>query len=164
MSFRSFAARPVKAIGLALLLVHSVGTLPTAVRAQESAAPAGSGYHLAATWKPGGDGGWDYLTVDPQAHRLYVTRTDRVQVIDTDKGTLVGEVTALDGGHGVALAPEFNRGFVTSGKSNAVVVFDLQTLKTVGEPVKVGKKPDAIVYDPASKHVLPSMAAATRRA
>ena len=153
MNFPSFVTRHVHTLGLALLIVHAVGALPTAARAQEPAAPVGSGYHLDATWKPGGQGGWDYLTVDGQAHRLYVTRTDQVQVIDTDKGTLVGEVTGLDGGHGVALATEFNRGFATSGRSNAVVVFNLQTLKAVGEPVEVGQKPDAIVYDPASKHV-----------
>ena len=122
--------------------------------AQTSAAVQGpSGYHLVATWKPGGDGGWDYLAVDPPAHRLYVTRPDRVQVLDTEKGTLLGEVRGLDGGHGVALAPEFNRGFASSGKSGTVVAFDLQTLQPVGEPVAVGKKPDAIIYDPASKHV-----------
>lgn len=118
-----------------------------------TATPGVSGYHLAATWKPGGEGGWDYCTVDPAAHRLYVTRPDRVQVIDTESGKLVGEVPGLDGGHGVALATEFNRGFASSGKSNTVVVFDLATLKPVGEPLSVGKKPDAIIYDPASKHV-----------
>ena len=117
------------------------------------AVPGPSGYHLAATWKNLGDGGWDYLTVDPQAGRLYVTRADRVQVIDEDQGTLIGEVRGLDGGHGVALVPELHRGFASSGKSDTVIVFDLETLKALGEPVAVGKKPDAIIYDPASKHV-----------
>ena len=127
--------------------------LPPVSHAQQPAASGPSGYHLAATWKPGGEDGWDYLLFDPEANRLYVTRTDRVQVIDGDKGTLLGEVPGLDGGHGVALAPEFNRGFATSGKGNAVVVFDLKTLKPIGEPVPVGKKPDAIVYEPLTKHV-----------
>ncbi len=108
--------------------------------------PAPPGYHLDATWKIGGEGGWDYLAIDPAAHRLYVTRTDRVQVIDTQTGKLAGEVPGLDGGHGTALAPDLGRGFATSGKSNTVVVFDLQTLKPIGEPIPVGKKPDAIVY------------------
>ncbi len=89
----------------------------------------------------------------PEARRLYVTRTDRVQVIDADKGTVVGEVPGLDGGHGVALAPEFNRGFASSGKSGTVIVFDLKTLQPIGAPVPVGKKPDAIVYEPSTKHV-----------
>jgi len=118
-----------------------------------SAAAEGSGYHLTATWRPGGEGGWDYLTVDAQAHRLYIARTNRVQVIDTETGSLIGEVPGLDGAHGVALAPEFGRGFATSGKSGTVVVFDLETLKAIGAPVPAGKKPDAIAYDPFTKRV-----------
>ena len=65
----------------------------------------------------------------------------------------IGEVPGLEGGHGTALVPDENRGFATSGRSGAVVVFDLKTLKSIGEPIKVGKKPDAIVYEPFSKHV-----------
>lgn len=137
-----------------ILLFASACLMATAVLAQTpSASPGASGYHLAATWKPGGEGSWDYCTVDATAHRLYVTRTDRVQVLDTESGKLVGEVLGLDGGHGVALDPDENRGFASSGKGNTVVVFDIQTLKPVGEPIPVGKKPDAIIYDPASKHV-----------
>ena len=136
------------------ILVLLFACLATSALAQTAAVtPGASGYHLAATWKPGGEGGWDYLIADPGSHRLYVTRPDRVQVLDTESGRLVGEVPGLDGGHGVALATEFNRGFVSSGKSNTVVVFDLTTLKPEGEPLPVGKKPDAIIYDPASKHV-----------
>ena len=142
-----------QALGLAAVFVNVFGTLPTSARAQAPEASPASGYHLDATWKLGGEGGWDYLTVDPQAHRLYVTRPNRVQVIDTEKGTTVGEVTGLDGGHGTALAPEFNRGFATSGKNGKVVVFDLKTLQPIGEPVAVGKKPDAIIYEPLTKHV-----------
>ncbi len=141
---------------LFVALLAGAAWISASACAQSSAEPATpglSGYHLEATWKPGGEGGWDYLTIDPEAHRLYVTRTDRVQVIDTDKGTTVGELPGLDGGHGVALAPEFNRGFATSGKSDTVVVFDLKTLKPIGDPVGVGKKPDAIIYEPLTKHV-----------
>ncbi len=115
--------------------------------------PKGPGYHLESTWKIGGAGGWDYLNVDHDAHRLYLTRGDRVEVIDTDKGVVIGDISGLDGGHGVALAPEADRGFATSGKTGTVLVFDLATLKAVGVPIAVGKKPDAIIYDPASKHV-----------
>ena len=141
-------------LGFALLLAGCVGAFPLPTHAQSSPAdPGASGYHLAATWKPGGDGGWDYLVFDPQTRRLYVTRPDRVQVIDGDKGTLLGEVPGLDGGHGVALAPEFNRGFASSGKSGTVIVFDLKILQPIGAPIPVGKKPDAILYEPASKHV-----------
>jgi YVTN family beta-propeller protein len=136
------------------ILAAAAGLLGAATFAREPAAAAGaSGYHLAATWKIAGDDGWDYLTVDPETSRLYVTRTNRIQVIDAEKGTLTGEVPGLDGGHGVALVPELHCGFATSGKSDTVMVFDLQTLKPAGEPIAVGKKPDAIIYDPASKHV-----------
>ena len=141
-------------LGITSLLVGLASAVPTVISAQEPAPiPGASGYHLEATWKIGGDGGWDYLSLDPQAHRLYVTRTDRVQIIDTESGRLIGEVPGLDGGHGVALVPELDRGFASSGKSNTVLVFDLKTLKPIGDPVAVDKKPDAIIYDPASKHV-----------
>ncbi len=153
MVIASFAARPIKALGLATVLTVVAGILLMTVRAQEPAVSPGSGYHLEAEWKPGGEGGWDLLDVDPQAHRLYVTRPDRVQVIDTEKGTLLGEVKGLDGGHGVAVVPELNHGFATSGKTGTVIVFDLQTFKAVGEPVKVGQKPDAITYEPLTRHV-----------
>ena len=139
-------------LGRPLLLTVIAGRALQAA-AQQPSDLSGSGYHLEATWKPGGEGGWDYATVDSSAHRLYVTRTDRVQVIDTEDAKTVGEVPGLDGGHGTALVPDENRGFATSGRSGTVIVFDLQTLRPVGEPIKVGKKPDAIVYDPASKHV-----------
>ncbi len=124
------------------------GAVPTA-RSQT----AGSGYHLTATWKLGGGEGWDYLTVDPAAHRLYVARQNRVQVIDTGSGAVVGEVKGVDGAHGIALVPALGKGFATAGKSGTVVVFDLKTLAAVGEPIRVGKKPDAIVFDAASGHV-----------
>ncbi len=144
---------PTLASLLAALAIY--GCVPAVAPAQTPSASgaAASGYHLEATWKPGGEGGWDYLSLDPAAHRLYVARQDRVQVIDTDSGKLVGEVPGLDGAHGVALAPELHRGFASSGKGNAVVVFDLQTLKPIGDPVSVGKKPDAIVYEPFTRHV-----------
>ena len=139
----------VGSLGFLIALSGNVLTAP----AQQPVVSPGSGYHLEAAWKPGGEGGWDYTTVDSSAHRLYVTRTDRVQVIDIDDGKTIGEIPGLEGGHGTALVPGENRGFATNGKSGTVLVFDLQTLKAVGEPIKVGQKPDAIIYDSASKHV-----------
>ena len=144
----------VELICIAVLVFQSVSLAQTpAAAGVGGTAPGVSGYHLVASWKPGGEGGWDYLTVDGQSHRLYLARTNRVQVLDTETGSLIGEIPGVDGAHGVALAPEFGRGFATSGKSGSVVVFDLQTLKPIGAPVSAGKKPDAIAYDPFTKHV-----------
>jgi YVTN family beta-propeller protein len=112
-----------------------------------------SGYHLAATWKPGGEGGWDYLSIDPAGRRLYIARGNRVQVLNADTGELTGEVPGVEGAHGVALATDLNRGFASAGRSGKVIVFDLKTLAPIGSPVSVGKKPDAIVYEPTTKHV-----------
>ncbi len=144
---------PTNLLTAALCLAGTACSAITA-SAGDPAPPAGaSGYHLASTWKVGGAGRWDYLTMDGQAGRLYVVRTDRVQVLDTGTGKVVAEVPGLDGGHGVALVPELHRGFVTSGHAGMVIAFDLSTLARVGEPIAVGQKPDAILYDPASKHV-----------
>lgn len=131
-----------------------MGVFPAVARAQQPAAtPGTSGYHGGAKWKPGGEGGWDQLTLDSQAHRLYVARTDRVQIIDTESGALVREIPGLEDGHGVALAPELNRGFATSGESGAVLVFNLTSLRPEGAPITVGRKPAAVVYEPLTRHV-----------
>jgi DNA-binding beta-propeller fold protein YncE len=113
---------------------------------------AASGYHLLDTWKLGGEGGWDYLKADSDAHRLYITRATKVVVIDADSGKPIGEIADTPGVHGVALAPEFGKGFTSNGRENTVSVFDLQTLKTLNK-IKVGTRPDAILYDPATKRV-----------
>jgi YVTN family beta-propeller protein len=109
-------------------------------------------YHVIKTIPLGGEGGWDYLTLDSAARRLYIARADRVMVVDVDQGTLAGEVPNTPGIHGVALVPERNRGFTSNGRDSTVTVFDLQTLKEVGR-IKVGKGPDAIIYDPATQRV-----------
>ena len=93
-----------------------------------------SGYHLESKWKAGGDGGWDYLTLDSQSARLYVARTERVQIFDAKKGTLVREIHGIDGGHGVALAQDLDRGFATSGNSGTVLAFNLTSLRPDGPP------------------------------
>lgn len=101
-----------------------------------------------------GDGGWDYLTFDAAAHRLFVTHGDQVQVVDVRNGKLAGVIKNLHGVHGVALAPTLHRGFIGNGRSNAVTVFDLDSLTTLTTIADTGKNPDAIVYDPSSQHVL----------
>jgi DNA-binding beta-propeller fold protein YncE len=104
-------------------------------------------------WKLGGAGGWDYLTVDSVAHRLYISRGTRVDVMDTESGKLVGSIPDTQGVHGVALATGLNRGYTSNGRANSVTVFDLDTLKITQEAPVPGKNPDAILFDPSSKHV-----------
>jgi YVTN family beta-propeller protein len=117
-----------------------------------SADTPGAGYHVIKTIPIGGEGGWDYLTIDSAARRLYIARSDRVMVVDVDKESLVGEVANTPGIHGVALVPEKGRGYTSNGGDGTVTVFDLQTLKETAR-IKVGNRPDAIIYDPASKRV-----------
>jgi YVTN family beta-propeller protein len=114
--------------------------------------PKAPGYKVVKKIPIGGEGGWDYVTVDPAAHRLYIARSTRVMVVDVDKGKLAGEVAKTAGVHGVALVPGRNRGFSSNGRDATVTVFDLKTLEEKNR-IKVGKRPDAIVYDPASGRV-----------
>jgi DNA-binding beta-propeller fold protein YncE len=108
------------------------------------------------TLKVGGDGRWDLVLVDPASNRLYVTRGTHLQVVDCESGNIVGDVGDLQRAHGTAIALENNLGFVTSGGENAVVVFDLQTMKIIRKVKTQGdgsRSPDAIVYDPSSQKV-----------
>src|SRR5947209_2328088 len=107
-----------------------------------------SNYHVVKKFKVGGAGGWDYLTADGDAHRLYISRSDRVDVIDTQSGAKVGEVPNCPGIHGIALAPKLGRGFTSNGREGSVTIFDLKSLKEVGRVKDVGMNPDAIIYDP----------------
>ena len=117
-----------------------------------AADPAGQ-YKVVQTLRVGGDGGWDYLAVDPAARRLYVTRSTRVMVFDADTLAPVGEVPNTAGVHGVALAPELGRGYASNGKASSVTIFDLKTLKPIEEVKVTGENPDAILYDPHSRQV-----------
>ncbi len=110
------------------------------------------GYHVAARYEVGGDGGWDYLTLDAEEGKLYVTRGDRVTVLDVGNGKAVGEIPGTKGVHGVALAKDLGRGFTSNGKANTATIFDLKTLAIRGE-VKTGAKPDAIIFDPVTRRV-----------
>ena len=113
---------------------------------------ADSGFRIIKRLKVGGEGGWDYLTVDAAARRLYISRSTHVMVIDIDADKVVGDIPNTQGVHGIAVAPELRRGFTSNGKADTSTIFDLKTLKVLGE-VKTGSNPDAILYDPASKRV-----------
>lgn len=110
------------------------------------------GYHVIGKIQIGGEGGWDYLTADPGAHRLYISRGTHVIVVDTDTEKVVGDIPDTPGVHGIALAPELNRGFVSNGRGNNVTIFDMKTLAVIGK-AEAGTNPDCIIYDPGSKRV-----------
>lgn len=117
-----------------------------------SAAAAGADYRVIKKIPVGGEGSWDYLTVDSDARRLYVSHGTRVEVIDLEAGRVIGQIPDTAGVHGVAIVAEYGRGYTSNGKSSNSTIFDLKTLKVLSQ-VETGKKPDAIIYDPASKRV-----------
>ena len=110
-------------------------------------------YHVVARWTIGGEGGWDYLVADAASRRLYVTHNTQIEVLDLDSGKKLGAIPGTVGAHGVALAPALNRGYATSGRDSAVVVFDLKTLAVVSRIHVPARGPDAILYEPVTKRV-----------
>jgi YVTN family beta-propeller protein len=114
--------------------------------------PSIGGYSVLKKIPIAGHGSFDYLTVDEAARRLYVSHETQVEVLDIDSLTLVGSVAKTSGVHGIAIAPELGRGFVSNGQASTVTIFDLKTLKPIAD-VPTGKKPDAIIYDPATSRV-----------
>src|SRR6202451_689105 len=137
--------------GFATLLMAVASSLALATMAV-AADDKGVDYKVVATWKLGGDGGWDYLTADGDGHRLFIARGTRVMVVDTESGKQVGEIPDTAGVHGVALDYQLGRGFTSNGREDTVSEFDLKTL-AVEKKIKVGNGPDAILYDPFSKRV-----------
>jgi DNA-binding beta-propeller fold protein YncE len=111
-----------------------------------------SGYHLLKTISVGGTEGWDYVTMDSDARRVYIGRDDHIDVVDVDSGTVVGKVSGLSHTHGMVLAPDLGRGFTSDGDANVSTIVDLKTLKKIGT-VKTGKDPDSFVYDDVTKRV-----------
>jgi DNA-binding beta-propeller fold protein YncE len=118
---------------------------------------AETGYHLLKKYPFGPAAGssreyFDYITVDSSARRVYVSHGTEIKVLDADSGEVISNITGLKQDHGVAIATEFGRGFITDGGQGKVVIFDLKTLNTLGE-AKADQDADSIVYDPASKRV-----------
>ena len=141
---------------------HSVGRIASGVvvillgtfSLLTAAAP---GYHLVKKYSFGAAEGstreyFDYITVDPAARRVYLSHGTEIKVIDADSGALVGNITGLKQDHGVAVASEFGRGFITDGGQGKVIIFDLQSFKLIGE-AKADQDADSVAYDPASKRV-----------
>src|SRR5579863_9569288 len=120
------------------------------------AAPQDSGYRVLRTIKLGGEGGWDYVTVDSDARRVYIPRSTHILVIDADSGKQVADIQGMNGTHGVAVAPEFNRGFVTGNKTEeegTVYIFDLKTMMLTGSIKSNSVDTDSLIYDPTTKRV-----------
>ncbi len=136
--------RVVLAAGLAISVSVAGGLL------QAADSP---GYRVSGKVEVGGDGGWDYLTVDSAARRVYVSHATRVVILDADAGKVVGEIPNTDGVHGIALAPELGRGFVSNGRSSSVTIFDLKTARRIEDVKSTGENPDAILYDPFARRV-----------
>jgi DNA-binding beta-propeller fold protein YncE len=135
------------------LMAMSLGTLfVESSQLHAQSAPGPSGYHLSKTLALGGDEGWDYLLVDSDARRVYISHGSRVLVIDADTYAPLGEISDTQGVHGIAVAPALGRGFTSNGRSNNVSIFDLKTFKTIGT-VPTGKNPDAILYEESSKRL-----------
>jgi YVTN family beta-propeller protein len=109
-------------------------------------------YHAGPVIQIGGEGGWDYLTVDAAAHRLYVSHATHVVVIDTQANKVVGDIPDTPGVHGVAVAADLGKGFVSNGRENKSSMFDLKTLKLI-QKIDTGENPDAILYEPAKKEI-----------
>lgn len=116
--------------------------------------PAPARYQVVARYEIGGPGGWDYLSVDEKRHRLYVSRGDHVQIVDTLSGKVVGGVPGTAGVHGIAIAGDLGLGFTSNGRADSVTVFDLDTFAVVDTVKVTGSNPDAILYEPFSKRVL----------
>ena len=133
-----FALAAGSACGLSISSTHAAAQAP---------------YKVLDKWKLGGDGGWDYLTADGKAHRLYITRGNRVDIVDTQTGKIVGSIGGLHGIHGVALDDGGKFGYISDGGANAVVVFDRSSLATVATIPTGGMVPDGIIFEPATQTV-----------
>jgi DNA-binding beta-propeller fold protein YncE len=136
--------RSLRAIVPALLVCLLSGGL---VQAQ-------SGWKVSKTFRIGGEGGWDYVTADPDNHRLFVPRSTHTMILDADSGKTLGDVPGQRIAHGVAIVPRLNRGFITDGgESGAVIVFDLKSYSVLGRLAAVPDA-DGIIYDPGTDQIL----------
>jgi YVTN family beta-propeller protein len=137
----------ITALLLAAFAITTIGSTPVACQ-EKTARPM----RVVRKFPLGGDGRWDYLTVDSQAKRLYIARATRFMVVSTETGELVGEIPDTPGAHGVAIATEMGLGFTSNGQANNVSVFDLKTL-AVTKKIPAGQNPDAILYHAPTRSV-----------
>jgi DNA-binding beta-propeller fold protein YncE len=124
----------------------------SAARSLAPMAPGASGYHLLRKFNLGGEGGWDYISLDSSTRRLFISRSSHVMVVNVDSGRQVGDIENTPGVHGIALAPDLGRGFISDGAAGTITIFDMSTLKEIGT-LPAGKNPDCIIYDAGTKRV-----------
>jgi DNA-binding beta-propeller fold protein YncE len=148
---------PMSHTKLALLTLSLVVVAGAFAQTQPSASPAmvTGPYRVAKTYRIGGAGGWDYLTVDPKHKLLYVPRSTHTMVVDAASGKTVADVPGQQRNHGVAIVPSAGRGFISDGQDASVTIFDLKTNKVLGK-VKAADDADGIIYDPNCGKVLVS--------
>ncbi len=144
--------RTITRILFPLPLTVMIASLAQAQFSKSAAADAGP-YHVSQTFHVGGEGGWDYLTVDPEHKLLYVPRSTHTQVIDATTGKTVADIPGQKRNHGVAIIPSVGRGFITDGENASVTIFDLKTYAVLGK-IKAADDADGVIYDPASGKVL----------
>jgi DNA-binding beta-propeller fold protein YncE len=137
---------------LGLAALTAVILFSAAIFSYAAPKPGATGYHVIKTVSIPGDEGWDYLYVDSDARRVYISHGSHVVVMNADTYAIEGDIPDTQGVHGIAIASDLGKGFISAGRANTAVMFDLKTLKTLGT-VKTDANPDAILYDPASKHV-----------
>lgn len=145
MSLRRFAGPVCCAGALACSVLFGAGVT--------QAAPQASAYKIVRRIPVGGEGNWDYLKVDPDTHRIYISRGTHVMIVDEVSGKVIGDIPDTKGVHGVALATDLGKGFTSNGGDGTVTVFDLKTLKATGTIKVTGDNPDSIIYDPSTKRV-----------
>jgi DNA-binding beta-propeller fold protein YncE len=157
---RRKAPRSTQWLPLFLFLAFGVPVSMALARPAPSAQPGQAGqageavnYHIIKRVVLGGEGFWDYMGFDNQNRHLFVSHGTHVMVVDANTFKVVGDIPDTQGVHGIAVAPELDRGFISDGGADQVTVFNLKTLKTVGTVKVTGHNPDCIAYDPASKRV-----------
>jgi DNA-binding beta-propeller fold protein YncE len=141
-------------IWLSFGIAGTLALCSLAVLASGAESKSPTGYHVIKHFNIGGDGGWDYISIDSEARRLYVSHGTQLEVLDADSGKVVGQILDTPGVHGAAIAHELNRGFTSNGRDKSVTIFDLKTLKTI-KRVSLEGGTDFILYDPFTKRVFP---------
>lgn len=138
--------KSIKIASAIALLLGVIVSLP--LQAQQK-----TGFHILKDHKIGSTGGWDYITVDGAAQRIYTSHGNQVNILSTVTGDSIGYVPNTQGVHGIALVKSLGKGYISAGRANSVVVFDLKTFKVLAT-IPVGQNPDAIFYDDFSKKIM----------